>query len=885
MNFEEFSWDEISQLYEELSELNQDQRESFYNEHNTKVGLKEELEALIELNDSSKTYFDNLSQNIISPAIFEISDLPPSSGRVYNYKILKKIGRGGMGSVYLAERDDDAYKSLVAVKILRRGLKNEEIIVGFKSERQILAQLNHPNITHLLDGGMTTDGRPYFVMEYVEGKPITEYCDEKKLTLTDRINLFNQICDTLAYAHQNLVIHRDLKPANILVTKDGIVKLLDFGIAKFIDEKSSLLKNKISDEKRLLTPEYASPEQIKGVQMNTSSDIYQLGLVFYKLISGQSPFNFQEKSFAETKQIILKKAPPAPSDRFQQSGHQEKKEIADKRSTNALSLKKDLRNDLDYIALMALQKKPEKRYKSILEFKEDLERFQNDFPVISRGNNIKYKSIKYIKRNKFNIAVSLLFLTMLFSFAFIYNFSVTEQRNYAQQEALKASQVTSFLIDLFEANDPDLAQGVDFTASELLESGLERIEMLEDLPEVQSDLYEVTGQIYRKLGQFDEAEQLYQTALELRENSIEPNHQEIASIYNQLGLLYSDIGDFERAEQILRDAIELANETFVIPDPIRSESITNLAYVLRRTGNYDEAERMYRESYRIRNRSLGSEHPSTIETLSSIGVTLLNKGDYNGAKSILQDVLELRLNTLGPSHPDVAMSMNSLGAVLLYTGQFEDAEDYFRESLRIRTKLFGELHPKVALSMNNLGIALREQEYLDEAYDYMNRALMIRKESLGDQNINTAISLFTKGQLLLQMGDPDGAGITLKEANEIFQDQLGNSHSFTARSMISLGLSYLHSGELNPGEELIKRGYDGVLSIHNPKSLEVALAHWDYALYLKFVDRPDQALDYFHLSFNILQELESDNSIRIHRLIEQIHEVSQEDELIGVIRQ
>ncbi len=872
MNLDKFSWDQVSQIYDTLSELDSAQREDYYKTHQVDPEIINELESLIELGSTSENYFNNLSENIISPAIFEISDLPPSSGKVYNYKILKKIGRGGMGSVYLAERDDDAFKSRVAVKILRRGLKNQDIISGFRSERQILAQLNHPNITHLLDGGMTTDGRPYFVMEYVEGKPITEYCDEKKLTISERVELFLQICDTLVYAHQNLVIHRDLKPANILVTEEGKVMLLDFGIAKFIDENSSLLKGDFVDEKRLLTPEYASPEQIKGIQMNTSSDIYQLGLLFYKLICGQLPFSFKDISFSETERIILQDEPLLPSKRFRESDLQTKLKIAENRSTNRLALRKDLKKDLDHIALMAIQKDPENRYKSVRDFKDDLVRFQTDMPVISRGNDLWYKSVKYITRNKFNIAVVMLFLTMLFSFTLIYNFSVTEQRNFAQQEAIKASQVTSFLIDLFEANDPNLAQGVDFTASELLEMGKERIELLEDVPDVQADLYEVIGQIYRRLGQFNEAEQLFNTSLEIRENLFGTEHQEVVSIHNQIGLLYSDMGHFELAEQILRNAINMGTDSYIVPDPVRSESISNLAYVLRRTGNYDEAESMYRDSYRIRMRSLGSEHPSTIENLSSIGVTLLNKGDYSNAQIILQDVLDLRLKALGRSHPDVAMSMNSLGAVLLNRGDFREAEKYFRESLDIRSKIFGEMHPKVALTMNNLGITLREQELFDDAHYFMKNALDIRKETLGENNVNSAISMFTKGKLLLLMEEPQRAVTLLENAHEIFSSQLGENHSFTARSRLSLGLSYLQIGEINTGEEYIRQGFSEVLEIHNPNTLEIALAHWDYSDYLKIMGQPIEALEHLKSSHKILLELESGESIRVKRLERYIQE-------------
>lgn len=873
MSIDPISWDEISQLYESLSEKDKEKREKYYLDKNVSLEVRSEIEALIDLETPSKEYFDQLSENVISPAILEMGDLPPSSGRVYNYKILKKIGRGGMGTVYLAERDDDVFKSQVAVKILRRGFKHEEIIAGFRAERQILAQLNHPSITHLLDGGMTTDGRPYFIMEYVDGKTITDYCNEHRLSIVERLEIFKQICDTLAYAHQNLVIHRDLKPANILVTNDGNVKLLDFGIAKFIDEKQPILKKTAVSKQRLLTPEYASPEQIQSGPMNTATDIYQLGLVLYKLICGKLPFSFHEKSFPDTERIILKEEPVAPSKKFSQSDPDERKKIAENCSTTVQALKAKLKNDLDSITLMALKKRPEDRYQSIMEFKEDIERYQNDLPVKSHGNRFEYRVSKYIKRNRVNIAIAVLFLTMLLSFAMIYNFSVTQQRNYAQQEAAKAAQVTSFLIDMFEANDPNQAQGNEFTARELLDRGKEQISLLSDIPEIQAELYQVTGQIYRRLGSFEEADELYQTALQIRNNLFESENQAILSIYNQQGLLYSDMGDYDRAETILRHALSIAENSSTIFDPVYAETISNLAYVLRRTGKYDEAEKMFQKSYEITSRNLGNEHPSTIENLSSIGVTLLNKGDYEGARQILQNVLDIRLKSLGSSHPDVAMSMNSLGALLLNIGRFDEAENLFRESLETRINLFGEMHPKVALTMNNLGIALREQGFLENSYSTMTRALEIRSEVLGSDNINTAISKFTLGNLLLEMGSANEANQLLTDAHRVFSNQLTENHSFTARTKMALGTSYWMLNKPEFAEQYINTGFSTVLEIHNRNSLETALAHWEYGSYLKNKKQFSDARVHLQTAHEILKEVETVRSRRSERLSNNLSEV------------
>ena len=869
-----FSWDGLSRMYEELRKIPPNERDAWIEKNCPDEWIKEELYSLLQVDEDSADYFDSLTSNVISPALDELSDLPPASGKVYNYKLLRKIGRGGMGNVYLAERDDDMYKSRVAVKILRRGMDSKDILERFHTERQILARLNHPNITHLLDGGITSDGRPYFVMEYVQGKPITEYCDEKKLPVNERIELFNQICDALAFAHQNLVIHRDLKPRNILVTDQGNVKLLDFGIAKIVDNESSQNLTLSDSNERLMTPEYASPEQVRGATVNTASDVYQLGLVLYKLLSGKTPFDFENKSLLETERLILTQIPQKPSSYLASLTLSEMEEISHKRKTNPNKLIRKLKGDLDLIILTAIQKEPEQRFTSVLEFRRDIERYKRRLPVRSRGNRFGYKTIKYIQRNKLFLAIAAVFLIMLTSFSVFYNFSITEQRNQAQNEAEKAAQVTSFLMELFEANDPSLSQGEELTAWQLLQNAEERIELLENQPEIQAQMFDVTGQIYRRMGDFDRAEEFLNRALDLRISLYGPNHSETLAVYDQLGLLYSDTGNFVRADSMLRHALAIRFSQSSPNDPALSDTKTNLAYVLRRTGDYTEAERLYRNSYDIRKRHYGENHPSTIENLSSLGVTMINKGDYLNSESVLRQVLELRRNTLGSNHPDLAMSLNNLGAVLLNIGLFSEAESLFRESLEMRQHLFGDLHPKVALSMNNLGIALREQNRYVRARDYLLEALEIRKYLLGRDNVNTAISKFSLGQLKLQSGEVHSALDLLQHAHEIFEKHLSDSHSFTARTKMAVGSCYMEMGESELAENFITSGYEKVMEIHHESSLEMALADWELGTFFQNRGEYDKASEHLQGAYDTLQKVERGTTFRQEKVLAQRERIS-----------
>ena len=859
-------------MFESATDLPENEQIKFIEDHCHDPEMKEELLDLLEVEQESTTYFDSLSSQLIEPAFDEFIDLPPSSGKVNNYKILRKLGRGGMGSVYLAERSDKSFTNNVAVKILRRGLDSDDILYRFKIERQILAQLNHPNITHLLDGGLTSDGRPYFVMEYVKGKPITTYCNDHQLTINERLNLFIRVCDAIVYAHQNLIIHRDLKPGNIFVTDDGNVKLLDFGIAKLIDKKTGQFGTVHTTGQRFMTPEYSSPEQIRGRQINTASDTYQLGLVLYKLLTDQSTFTFNDDSLVERERVILEQYPDAPSVTFSNLTEEKKHEIAQKRTTSPKKLYGKLKGDLDAIILKCLQKEPDKRFSSVLELKEDILRYLDGMPVQSRGDSFKYKAEKFFKRNKVPSGIAAGFVVMTLLFGFFYNHSITEQRNQAQREAMKATQVTNFLIDLFEANDPTITGGEDLTAWELLEYGEERIEILEGQPEVQAQMFDVTGQIYRKVGEFEKSEKFLNKALDLRKELYGEQDEETISNFDKLGLLLSDQGRFAEADSLLRYALEIRRNTPALEYVYTANTKSNLAYVLRRTGDYDEAEQMYRRSYEIRQEEYGNKHELTIESLSSLGVTLLNLADYDEAEDIFREVLDLREELLGPVHPDLAMSYNNLGALLLLVGKFEEATRMFEQSLDMRKQLFGQVHPKVALTTNNLAIAHGELGNFAESERYFKEALEARHTLFGDHNVNTAISKFSYGLLHLMNNQPEEALAYASEAYDIFLDELTENHSFTARSMIAMGEAYLMLNDIESAAPLIEDGFKYAEQIHEENSLELALAQWSYSNYLFKIEQNDEANQYARSAMSILQRIEGAGSIRQDRFIQELNE-------------
>lgn len=497
-------WEELSSLYEQVEGLSDNERSEYLDTHCQNEAVRAELESLLAVHDSSLEYFDSLAAGLISPALEELSDPQLRVKRAGNYRIITELGRGGMGTVYLGERADDAYESRVAIKILRRGMDSDDILARFRIERQILARLNHPNITHLLDGGITEDGRPYFVMEYIQGQPITDYCDEKRLSVRQRLKLFLQICDALQYAHQNLVIHRDLKPGNILVTDDGQVKLLDFGIAKVIsDDFFQRGATTLTREHQIVfTPEYASPEQIEGSRVNTSSDIYSLGIILYEMLTGRRPYSLKGLSRVQMADTLYEIIITRPSTVIKSSSG------ADKPG-----------DEVDDIILKALRLEPEQRYDSVQQLAQDILNYLNNLPVMARADSQRYRLVKFMQRNRVAVALSL-----FTSFLLLTGMAgIVWQANKTQREAERALAATeraiavkNFLVSMITAANPWVNPGATPTVRDLIEQGAQTVNAeLKDQPALAAELLGVIGASYQGMREDSLARHYLESSLNL----------------------------------------------------------------------------------------------------------------------------------------------------------------------------------------------------------------------------------------------------------------------------------------------------------------------------------------------------------------------------------
>ncbi|WP_234570685.1 tetratricopeptide repeat protein [Rhodohalobacter sp. 614A] len=765
-------------------------------------------------------------------------------GQIGFYHIQKRIGIGGMGEVYLASRIDEKFHQNVALKLIRHGITSYEQANRFEQERTILSSLNHPNIARLLDGGISSDGRSYYVMEYVDGVPIDKYCKKHGCSLHQRLSLFKQVCRAVQYAHSNFIVHRDLKPDNLLVNKEGIVKILDFGIAKMVDDsldEQALLQTSVG--LRMLSLKYAAPEQITLEPITTATDVYSLGILLYELLTGSHPFDLKGKSLQETEYIIRNHVP-------------------DHASSVPGDLQLKLKGDLDAIISKALRKEPSERYESAQNLIEDIERYENSMPVKARRDTVSYKSKKFIRRHSIPLLFTSLIFILVSGFTLFYTYRISQEKQVAELQAQKAEQVTLFLMDMFEANSPSQTGGNNFNVQDMLVRGENEAGKLEGYPELKAQMYEVIGEVYRRLGDYNKSESLLRQSLQIRQDLYGNYHAETVSAFDKLGLLLINKGDFFTADSILTLALDIRENYIHSTGPALAQTLSNLAFATRRIGDNETAEPLYRRSLEIREEHLGPDHPLTLENMNSLGVVLHYKAKYRETEELFREILERRQNLLTPLHPDIAISQNSLGALLMNLGNYEEADSLLKEALFIRKKLYGDNHPSVALTLNNLALSHIEQNRLTEASDYVEEAYRIRKTQLGENHTNTAISKFTMAKLMLKTNQPDFALQLYEDAYQIFRKNLSENHSFTAQSMLGIGSVYMVYEDLETARFYFDEGFSKMNETYNKVSLEYVLASMQYAPFLMETGKNKDAYEILSTASETLKLIENRESER-----------------------
>lgn len=770
--------------------------------------------------------------------------------RIGPYRVLRSLGTGGMGEVYLAERADAQFEQQVAIKVVHGGALAVSMHSRLKLERQILAQLDHPNIAHLLDGGALPDGSAYIVMEYIDGEAIDVFCDLHCLDINARLKLFQTVCAAVHYAHQNLIVHRDLKPSNILVTGAGIPKLLDFGIAKLLDERQAARHTLAVTQAdiRIMTPDHASPEQVRGQAITTSSDVYVLGVLLYKLLCGTSPFFISSMRLSEIERAICEKDPLPPSQMVSADELPESKSIAEARGTSAKRLRRALDGDLNNIVLMAMRKEPERRYGSAEQLAADIQRFLEGKPVIARRDTVSYRASKFVKRHWLPVSAAAAAAFMIIAFSVTtYQQSLriaaerdraAQQRERAEHERARAEEVSSFLVNLFKLSDPEENRGNQVTARELLDSGAKRLEAgLQDQPETKAALLSTVGAVYDSLGQYQDALPILDQALQLQG----PGHDG-SRIGTLLEVANARIGtgDLPRAEPPLQNALHISQSEFGAKSIESGRTLWALGRLRLQQGRFGEAQDLFIKSVAIlqADNAPQTDISSLLDDLAKV-YTRIQKWDL--ARQTYERALDIDRRVLGDDHPRVAQHLENLAIVEQNIGDLKQAETLYLDSLKRMDSAYGERHPETAIAKGNYGLLLQREGRLTEAEPLLRDAVSIRLSLFGPNNYNVGYARVSLAMLLHDKGDLATSESEFRQALAIYDKSLPANHQNRASLLMHFARLLVDRNKsaeaLAKSEESVKI-WTATSPASNPQT---ALAHAIHAYALEHLGKLPQA--------------------------------------------
>lgn len=731
----------------------------------------------------------------------EPEDGPDAGRRLGPYRLVRRIAHGGMGDVYLAEREGD-YETRVAIKLIQRDQESEEVSRRFVHERQILAQLDHPFIARLLDGGATDDGRPYFVMEHVEGDHIDTYCDTRALPVRHRLELFCKVCEAVDLAHKNLVVHRDLKPLNILVTEDGAPKLLDFGIAKLIGADGT---SELTEALAPMTFRYASPEQLVGEPITTASDVYSLGLVLYQLLTGRLPWDL-DLTASPNLQAVSGTPPRRPSSAAVAAAVDGRDDLDPERLSRSRRctprrLRGQLSGDLDAIVLKALRREAGKRYGSVAELAEDVRHHLAGLPIRARKGTLSYRTAKLLRRRKVELSALVVLLAL--------GAGLARTAVEAAGERRKAETVVGFLERVIQLPDPrhrpDPRTVVDQVREKIAGE-------LGDEPELQATVMDALGRTYGALGFLDTAHSLVTEALAIRRQVYGDEHPLVAESMINLGYLLRLRDQIQEAAPLMRDALAILRRRFEgRDDRMLAHALTNYAGLLKDLGEYGEAERLYRESLAMKERLYGAGHTEVARGLGNLGALLEDRGRYDEAEAYFERALAIRRSDPRPDDPELAQSLQHVARLLYHRQAYAEAIDLFREVVDARRRIYGNRHLEVATGLNNLAVCLQRQGRLVEAEPLLREALAIRLEELGDNHHDVAVSRRNLAGLLLDLGRPEEAVVPARQALAGFLASRPKSYWRSADARSVLGACLAALGRFEEAEQLLVESHQALL--------------------------------------------------------------------------
>jgi len=825
------------QLFEELLELDDADRNAYLSEKCDDPVVRERVDALLRADASSEGLLEKNADLHLSSLTEAKPPQIPMPEYVGNYQIVDMLGEGGMATVYRAERVDSDFDQTVALKLILPTRQTEHWQARFLQERQILASLKHPNIASLLDGGITEQGQPYFALEYIDGAPITEYCNTNKLGIRKRLRLILAICDAVSYAHSNLIVHRDLKPSNIMVDETGQAKLLDFGIAKILSEETD---DRTQTSLRALTPDYAAPEQFVGGPVTTAVDVYALGALMFELLSGRRPFAKVSGSALDIEREVRRRGAPSFAQLAEDIGPEDGEEIAAARSISWRRLQRTIRGDLENIALKALRQEPERRYGSVEAMAADLRRYLDGLPVQARSDTTWYRIKKFAARHPVGVPLGLAAIAGLLLTS---GLAVQQARQaetaaaLARLEAAKATETRDFISSLFEFAGPDKSLGDQLTARQLLDLGATRIDReLAGQPELQAEMSLLLANTYGQLGLYDEALPLARKATELHA-SVGDDSLRLNALL-ALARLHRQIGEFEQASGFLDNAAALLTNT---GDAGRSALLVERGELNREQAQFEPARAAFQQALTIdRDRLAPAEDIArdlyrlgTLEFSAGdnnigldllrqasaqlaengianttqyasiqhdIGVMLIQRGSLAEAQTVLEEVRLVREKLLGSQHPDLAVTLKELAGIARQQGVEDEAERLYLAALAINEAMLGTEHPETANNLNSLAVFYRGQGNDEQALAYGQRALAGARAAYGPAHPTVGLMTINVGSMQRMLGQLDNARATISAGADILVSALGDEHHLAGVAYNALAGVQQDQGDLAEAE-------------------------------------------------------------------------------------
>jgi eukaryotic-like serine/threonine-protein kinase len=823
MNIER--WESLKDLLHHAMQLTAAERVAFLGEAcSSDISLRVELESLLNAEEKVRTSFMQLpplGDTFVGGCVSSTDrSMVLERGQIFaeRFQLIRKLGEGGMGQVWLAEQTSPVRRS-VALKLIKAGMYDDSVLKRFQAERQSLAIMDHPAIAKVFDAGTTSQGQPYFVMEYVPGLPITEYCDRKKLKINDRLELFIQVCEGVQHAHQKAIIHRDLKPANILLVElDGrpVPRIIDFGLAKATTPQTDNETMFTQTGDFVGTPGYMSPEQADACvkDIDTRTDVYSLGAVLYVLLTGSQPLATKAGEKLPLDELLRKlreEDPPTPSTRV--NGDRETSSAtAEARGTGPRQLARLLRGELDWITMKAIEKDRSRRYAAASEFVADIKRYLNHETVLAAPPSLAYRVRKFAHRYRASLATASAFALVLVVAALI----SIRQSIRANREAAVAEAVNEFLQnDLLAQAGTSAQSGLntkpdpDLKVRTALDRAAERIEgKFGRQREVEASIRDTVGRAYLDLGLYSEARKQLEHALELRRRVLGPADAKTLRNVWLLGRVALLQGKYTEAEAIDNQALEAQRHILGPAHPDTLNSVSDLARAYDYEGKYAQAEALLTQTLDVRKRAFGAEHSDTLQSMNALGIVYLHEGRFEQAEALFTQSLEIWKHLSGPEHPNALTVMSNLTNAYLNEGKYAQAEALAVQTLEIRERVLRPEHPVTLASMNTLATVYEHEGKYAQAELLFDQTLEIMNRMLGPEHPDTLGVINNLGQVYLDEGRYVQAEALFNKNFEIMKRVLGPENPSTAVTLYNLGCVAARRGEYEEAIALLSRSVD-----------------------------------------------------------------------------